>query len=136
MKVEGQCHCGRIRYEAEVDPAKVIVCHCTDCQKFSGAPYRASVPAAAADFILHGQPSHYIKTADSGSKRVQAFCPNCGTALYAANAVDPQVFNLRTGSIKQRRELVPSRQIWRRSALPWACDLSGLESFEDQGPRG
>ena len=31
MKVDGACHCGSIRYEAEVDPAKVIICHCTDC---------------------------------------------------------------------------------------------------------
>ena len=32
MKVGGQCHCGQIAYTAEVDPAKVTICHCVDCQ--------------------------------------------------------------------------------------------------------
>ena len=32
MRIEGQCHCGRIAYEATVDPDTVGICHCTDCQ--------------------------------------------------------------------------------------------------------
>ncbi|HET9046453.1 MAG TPA: GFA family protein, partial [Casimicrobiaceae bacterium] len=32
MHVQGRCHCGEIAYEAEIDPAGVSVCHCTDCQ--------------------------------------------------------------------------------------------------------
>jgi hypothetical protein len=135
MKVQGQCHCGQIRYEAEVDPDRVGLCHCTDCQHFSGAPYRTGVPAAAADFVLHGEPRRYVKIAQNGARRVQGFCPNCGTALYAADADDPQVYILRIFAIKQNAELIPSRQIWRRSARTWACDLSGLEAFEE-GPRG
>jgi len=31
MKVQGACHCGRIKYEAEVDPERVSLCNCTDC---------------------------------------------------------------------------------------------------------
>ena len=40
MKIEGGCHCGGIRFEAEVDPAAVVICHCTDCQTFSGSAFR------------------------------------------------------------------------------------------------
>jgi len=36
MKVQGSCHCGRITYEAEVDPGRVSLCHCTDCQTVTG----------------------------------------------------------------------------------------------------
>src|SRR3954463_5227240 len=52
MKVHGSCHCGAIAYEAEVDPARVVICHCVDCQTLSGAAIRASVPAPAEDFRL------------------------------------------------------------------------------------
>ncbi len=44
MKLDGGCHCGTIRYTARIDPDTVVICHCTDCQTISGAPYRANVP--------------------------------------------------------------------------------------------
>ena len=40
MKVHGTCHCGQITFEAEVDPDRASICHCTDCQILSGSPYR------------------------------------------------------------------------------------------------
>ena len=38
MHITGACHYGAISYEAEIDPATVGLCHCTDCQIFSGSP--------------------------------------------------------------------------------------------------
>ena len=49
MKIDGACHCGRITYEAEIDPEKVGICHCTDCQRASGAgaSVNAMIPSSA-----------------------------------------------------------------------------------------
>jgi hypothetical protein len=127
MKIEGRCHCGRIAYEADVDPETAGVCHCTDCQTLSGSPYRASIPARAATFVLRsGRPTIYVKTAESGTRRAQAFCPDCGTPIYAAAPENPPSYSLRLGAIVQRAALAPRRQIWCDSALPWAMDLGGL----------
>ena len=64
--------------------------------------------------------TRYIKTADSGTKRAHAFCPVCGTSIYAAAPENPAHYTLRLGTIRQRHELGPPRaQIWRRSALAW-----------------
>lgn len=127
MQVNGQCHCGAIAYEAAVDPQKSSICHCSDCQTLSGAPFRASVPARAGDFhIRKGKPRVYVKVADSGARRAQGFCGDCGTSLYSTSADDPQVYNLRLGAIKQRAELPPQRQIWCDSAQSWARDITGL----------
>jgi hypothetical protein len=128
MKVTGGCHCGHITYEAEVDPATVRVCYCTDCQKLTGTAFRtASLPGT---FVLKsGTPKIYIKTAESGSKRAHGFCPECGTAIYAAAPdPNPSTYALRVGAIEQRAQLAPPvRQIWCRSALPWSMDLTGVE---------
>jgi hypothetical protein len=127
VKIDGRCHCGRITYEAEVDPAAAALCHCTDCQTLSGSPYRASIPAPAATFVLRtGRPKIYVKTAESGTRRAQAFCPDCGTPIYAAAPEAPAVYSLRLGAVVQRAALAPRRQIWCDSALPWAMDLTGL----------
>lgn len=129
MKVEGRCHCGAIAYEADVDPERVTICHCTDCQTLTGTAFRVTVPAAADAFVLRkGTPKKYIKrTADSGNPRVQAFCGECGTPIYATSLEDrPQSYGLRVGTLAQRAELPPRKQIWCRSALPWSMDVHEL----------
>lgn len=129
MKVHGRCHCGEIVYEAEIDPSHVSICHCTDCQTLTGTAYRVTVPAKASDLhFLQGPPKIYVKVAESGRQRAQAFCGTCGTPIYSSDIEAPSVFNLRTGALAERGELKPSRQIWCRSALAWVSDLGGMET--------
>ena len=133
MHIDGACHCGFIRYEAEIDPEAVGICHCTDCQILSGSAFRIVVPAKKDGFnMLGGQPKIYIKTADSGNKRAQAFCPECGAPIYAASPTDPQVFGLRVGAIRQRTQLRPKRQIWCRSALDWLPQIDSIAKIPKQ----
>jgi hypothetical protein len=133
MKVEGRCHCGRISYEAEADPERTTICHCTDCQMLTGSAYRASLPVARESFTLKsGQPKTYVKTADSGNRRAHAFCPDCGTPVYSSAVEDPPTYTLRVGCLRQRAELRPTRQIWCRSALPWSASLQGIARLDGQ----
>ena len=132
MKIDGSCHCGAIRYEAEVDPGDVGICHCTDCQKLTGSAFRVTVAAEEADFRLTaGQPKLYVKTAESGAQRVQAFCADCGSPIYATSVGDgPKTYGLRVGTIHQRQELAPAQQVWRRSALPWVPGMDDLDTHD------
>lgn len=134
MKIEGSCHCGAVQYEAEVNPAAVSICHCSDCQTISGAPFRGNVPARGDNFRLtRGTPKIYVKTAESGNKRAQGFCADCGTSIYSTEVSDnPGFYMLRLGPINQRAQLIPNKQIWRDSAMPWSSDIAGMESH----PRG
>ena len=133
MHIDGACHCGNIAFEAEVDPEAVRLCHCTDCQTTSGSLFRANIVAAGETFrLVRGHPQIYIKTADSGAKRAQAFCPDCGTGLYSAAPVDPASYVVRVGVIAQRAMFRPRLQIWCRSALPWTADVLGVEKHERQ----
>ena len=132
MKVAGRCHCGQISFEAEIDPAQVRICHCTDCQTLSGSAFRINVASLPGTLVVKsGSPKTYLKTAESGNRRAHAFCPDCGTPLWAAApGPDPATVGLRVGTLDQRAELKPSRQGWCRSALPWSMDLSGVARFE------
>ena len=134
MKVTGACHCGEITYEAEIDPERVGICNCTDCQMLTGSAFRVSVPAAAASFrILSGSPKAYLKTADSGAKRRHSFCPNCGTPVTAcADTDNPPTYSLRVGCLAQKADLPPKRRIWCKSALSWAQNVSAVPGIEAQ----
>jgi len=80
--------------------------------------------------VLRGTPKTYVKTAESGNKRLHAFCGNCGTPIYACAVDRPQIYGLRAGTIAQRSSFSPRRQIWRRSALAWVEDLATVPAAE------
>ena len=135
MKVDGGCHCGAITFTAEIDPADVSICHCKDCQALTGTAFRVAVPALAPSVKITGEPRIYIKTsADSGARRRQAFCSNCGSPIYASADTDtPEIIALRIGTIRQRAELPPREQIWRKSALTWAFHIEALPGEDGEG---
>jgi len=133
MKVDGSCHCGNIKFSADIDPGSIVICHCTDCQALSGSAFRAVVRVPREQVQWSGaKPKTYIKTAESGNKRAQAFCPDCGTSLYAGAVDNTGPLGLRLGTIKQRDQLKPSKQIWHRSAVAWLPELGQLPQTEKQ----
>jgi hypothetical protein len=135
MKVNGACACGAITIEAEADPEKTQICHCTDCQTSTGTAFRVSIPVPGATLKVTGKPAIYIKTtADSGIPRAQAFCGQCGSPLYSTTVgegVQPS-YTIRTGILRQRDQLAPRRQIWWRSARPWVTKLDAVPKIERQ----
>jgi len=126
-------HC-RARSEAEADPQKPFICHCTDCQELSDSAFRIGIRVASDDFrMLSGEPTIYAKTAESGAKSAQAFCPRCGSPIYATRFGDaPKFYNIRLGTVHQRDQFVPKLQFWSRSELHWLPSLATIRKIEKQ----
>jgi hypothetical protein len=136
VKIDGACHCGYITIEGEADPDKTTICHCTDCQTGTGSAFRVSVPVPGSAFKMTGQPVNYVKTsADSGNPRVQAFCPRCGSPIYSTSPGEgtQAAYMIRVGILRQRRDFVPKKQNWFRSALPWLGNIEAVHKNERQG---
>ena len=134
MNIDGSCHCGFIRYEADVDADRVIICHCTDCQTLSGSAFRVVVQTLPGTFrLVSGEPRIYRKKSDSGAIREQGFCPECGTPIFSRPLGDGErALGLRVGTITQRRKLVPKAQYWSRSSQGWLCELADIREWETQ----
>ncbi|WP_438750692.1 GFA family protein [Pararhizobium sp. O133] len=132
MHIDGHCHCGAIRFEAEIDPEQVGICHCTDCQHLTGSVYRVTVAVPKADFrITAGEPKTYVKTGDNGRTRFQMFCGTCGSPIYTTGTdEDADVIGIRWGNIRQRAALVPKHQIWCSSAMDWFGERKALPGLE------
>jgi hypothetical protein len=68
MKIDGRCHCGCITYETEIDPEKVLICHCGDCQTLTGSTFRTVALTYEDAFkLLSGELQTYVKTGESGA---------------------------------------------------------------------
>ena len=134
MKVDGRCHCGAITYEAHVEPGTMNVCHCLDCQMLTGSAFRANISAPADRFrLLTGKPREYVKVADSGARRVHAFCETCGSPVYSCAVDNPQSYSLRVGALAQKDALgAPARQIWTKRRLPWLSRIESANEVEGQ----
>ncbi|KAJ5197915.1 uncharacterized protein N7498_007032 [Penicillium cinerascens] len=83
MTLTGSCMCGDIHYSADVDEYLSALCHCTDCQKWTGGGFtsNAVVPRASLK-VTKGTPSSYDAKGDSGKINKHFFCPTCGSSLY------------------------------------------------------
>jgi hypothetical protein len=132
MHIDGACHCGAVSFTAEVDLTRVMVCHCADCQVLSGAPFRAVVAAPYETLVVKGQTKSYVKVAQSGNRRAQVFCPECGTPLWATAPENPTSVIVRLGCVKQRAQFKPAVQIWQHSALPWVSQLASVPGSAEQ----
>ncbi|EPE96958.1 glutathione-dependent formaldehyde-activating protein [Rhizobium grahamii CCGE 502] len=106
----------------------VSICHCTDCQRLTGAAYRVTISTRRAAFtITGGEPRLYVKLGENGRRRLQYFCPNCGSPVYTTGeGEDAEEVGIRLGTINQRYEFQPRWQIWCSSELPWVQDLTAL----------
>lgn len=132
MKISGECHCGDIAYVAELEPENMGICHCADCQSLSASAFRTVAIVAGDTFkVLKGTPKVYVKVSDSGNRRIQAFCGNCGSGLYSTDVGEnPNAYNIRVGTVHQRRELIPQFECWRHSVLPWVPEIQSTRKFD------
>ena len=134
MYVEGGCHCGNIKFQSEIIPEEVEICHCTDCQALSGSAFHTIVPAKQGTFVItNGEVKQYVKTADDGAKRAQSFCPECGSPISSSPPDGVTgVTRIRVGALKQRGQLTPQVQYWTRSAQPWTQAISEMRKIETE----
>ena len=132
MKIDGQCFCGHVTYEAEINPKHVAICYCTDCQRHSGSAYSVAVAVPPEAFRLTAGTLKTVgKIADSGTRRAMTFCVDCGTRIYGMVVDNPTAsLTVRLGTVNQRADLAPRNQVWCSSRLPWVELVEGIPAHE------
>jgi len=121
IPLTGGCLCGAIRYTVSVPITELRACHCTHCQRASGAggSVNAVIPSAAFK-LKQGTPKRYAATADSGRTLYRYFCGDCGSPIYSQRATAPETLVLRAGTLDAPGDMKITAHIWTRSARPWS----------------
>jgi hypothetical protein len=118
-RLEGGCLCGRARYSADAEPAFVGVCHCGDCQRFSGSAFSTVIGIPATALKLTGVVKTFTKVGDSGKAIHRRFCLECGSGIVEEAEALPDVVMLSAGTLDDRSWVKPASQIYCDSAQPW-----------------
>ena len=133
VKVTGGCLCGEIRFEADVFLNSAYYCHCTQCQKSSGAPAETGVPVDADSLIFtKGAPKYYVSS-EIGKR---GFCNDCGSRLvwrYNDTSIGHGT-NLSVCALDHPEDVRPNAHTFVDCQLPWyqlADELPRLRAEDD-----
>ena len=135
-QITGGCLCGKVRYSANVEPAFTGVCHCRDCQKFSGSAFAIIVAVPKDALSVQGSVSTFSKSGDTGQSIERRFCPACGSSLIDEAAAMPGMVMISAGTLDDPSWVKPAMQIYCDSAQPWVQLGGGLHSFPKMPTRG
>jgi hypothetical protein len=128
-KIVGGCLCGKVRYSADVDPAFVGVCHCTDCQKFTGSAFGVVIGVPKPAFSAQGKMSTYSKKGDTGKSIERRFCPECGSSIADEADALPGIVMIASGTLDDPSWVKPAMQIYCDSAQRWVSLGGEMKKF-------
>ena len=113
--------CGNVSYRCPADPLATALCHCTECQRQSGAAFSVNVAVPRAAFEIAGETlSRYTTVGtDSGAEVARLFCRECGSPLASLPDSLPEIALIKAGTLDDRSWLEPQMQVWTGSAQSW-----------------
>jgi hypothetical protein len=128
-QIVGGCLCGKVRYSANAEPVFVGVCHCRDCQKFSGSAFSVVVALPKIALSVQGKVNTFQKPGDTGKMTERRFCPECGSPVVEEVAAMPDIVMVGAGTLDDASWVKPGMQIYCDSAQPWVELRGGIQSF-------
>jgi hypothetical protein len=128
--ITGGCLCGRIRYSVDAEPAFVGLCHCRDCQKFTGSAFAAVIGLPKSAVTVTGVLKGFTKQGDSGKPINRMFCPECGASVMDEAEAAPGIVMIQAGTLDDTSWMKPTSQIYCASAQPWVHLRGEMRSFD------
>ncbi len=120
LPLTGGCQCGRHRYAISASPLTVYACHCRDCQTQSGSAFGLSMPVLRNALTGDLDDLGVWERKAASDRIVKArFCQRCGTRLFHEPSRNPDVVNVKPGTLDDTSWLRPIGHLWLDSAQPW-----------------
>ena len=112
----GTCLCSEIEYRLDRSPITVYACHCTECQRQTGASFALYVVSRRSDLtIARGEPSDKRIELSDGRHKDLITCSQCGARLWGPSSSSELVV-LHAETLNDISWPQPVAHIWTRSA--------------------
>jgi hypothetical protein len=119
--MEGGCTCRSVRYRMTTKPMFVHCCHCTWCQRETGAAFalNAMIEADRVE-VLQGEVEVVNTPSNSGKGQKITRCTKCRIALWSnySGAGDAVRF-VRVGTLDEPGRFPPDIHIFTSTKQPW-----------------
>jgi hypothetical protein len=115
----GGCLCGRVRYTASREPAFSGLCHCRNCQRFTGSAFETTIGFPTSAVSVQGDLKTYSEVSDTGQAVRRRFCPHCGSGILAEADAFPGMTIFLAGTLDDPSSYHPTMELYCSSAQPW-----------------
>ena len=113
------CSCGSLRVTTEGEPYVVSMCHCTACQRRTGAPFGVGAYFKADHVQVEGAHSAWSRLGTSGGRLTNHFCPTCGSNVFWTTDYHPDGVGVAVGAFADPGFPGPIRSVWEAHRYAW-----------------
>jgi hypothetical protein len=130
----GACGCGAIRFEVTAPFVSASYCHCTRCQRRSGAAASASARAEPGTIrVVAGEDELRAWAPEGGYEKL--FCGLCGSALFTRPPGTTEPIGVRLGALDADPGVRPQWRQFVAYAAPWEpIPDDGLPRYDERPP--
>jgi len=134
LTLNGKCLCGSVQYSCEAEPIVTAICHCTNCQRQTGTAFSMTVIVPKESFVFDKKDTlvEYQDESEGGKAVTREFCKNCGSPVRSLISIAPDLCLIKAGTIDDKSQLKPNKQVWCRSAQPWLELSDEIEKYDKQ----
>jgi hypothetical protein len=124
IKVTGGCHCGAVRFEAEIPPrCDVHICNCSICRMCG---FEHLIVPASAFRLISGRKELREYQFESKTAR-HLFCSKCGLKSFYVPRSNPDGYSLNIRCMELPREITMNRMEF--DGRNWSANASRLSQY-------
>lgn len=131
MVLDGHCLCGEVAYTIDGEVKFTAICHCTDCQRQTGAAVSLVIGIDDDALQISGPLKKFITVGEEHKTNTnRSFCSNCGSPVMSRIDAMPGLTFIKAGTLNDTSWLNPTLEVFCRSAQPWTVEIPGAERFD------
>ena len=130
--IEGQCLCGKVKYQIEGRISRIWLCHCSKCRRATGSAFHASAVCRKKQFRWMSGNENIQEYAETPGYKVR-FCITCGSPVPSDLADRDMVF-LHAGALAGDPGSRIGHHIFVDSKAAWYEILDGIPAYDEHVP--
>lgn len=117
-KVSGACLCGAVRFEASLPSLWCAHCHCSQCQRYHGAPVVTWIGFNSDDFRITAG-ADTLRWFRSSTPAQRGFCGDCGSSFLFQSEKYPAEMHISLTNISDPVDRQPEGHVHFDTRAAW-----------------
>lgn len=115
--LKGGCLCGNVTYTIPDNLIYAGYCHCSECRRWTGAPFSATGGVKNTDFkLIKG--AAFLASYPKGKNSITYFCNHCSSIVYG-DVPEYSMTCVMLGTLQDSPTLKPQWHIYTDSKVDW-----------------